>query len=183
MRKEIRLAGFGGQGVILSGLILAVAAGIHEDKEVAQTQSYGPESRGGACRAEVVISDEEIDYIKPMDPDVLVAMSQPALDRYLGEVDSGRAAVLVDSSLVSKVPEGVAHLYPIPVTDIAEFKLGRKVVANMVMLGALSAITGIVSREGLEAAVKSTVPGKTVDLNLKALEEGYQEGLKLAAAV
>ncbi|MCL4370225.1 MAG: 2-oxoacid:acceptor oxidoreductase family protein [Chloroflexi bacterium] len=180
MRKEIRLAGFGGQGVILSGLILAVAAGIHEEREVAQTQSYGPESRGGACRAEVVISDEEIDYIKCMDPDVLVAMSQPALDRYLGEVDSNRAAVLIDSSLVSKVPEGVAHLYPIPVTDIAEFKLGKKVVANMVMLGALSAITGIVSREGLEAAVRSTVPGKTIDLNLKALEQGYQEGLKLA---
>ena len=90
--------------------------------------------------------------------------------------------MLVDSSLVSKVPEGVTHLYPIPVTDIAEFKLGRKVVANMVMLGALSAITGIVSREGLEAAVRSTVPGKTIDLNLKALEEGYQEGTRLAAS-
>ena len=182
MRKEIRLAGFGGQGVILSGLILAVAAGIHENKEVAQTQSYGPEYRGGACRAEVVISDEEIDYIKPMDPDVLVAMSQPALDRYLGDMDSKRAAILIDSSLVSKVPDGVVHLYPIPVTDIAELKLGKRVVANMVMLGALSAITGIVTQEGLEAAIRSTVPGKTIDLNLKALEEGYQEGLKLAAA-
>src|SRR5512138_3082712 len=111
MRREIRIAGFGGQGVITLGTIVAVAAGIHEDLEVAQTQSYGPESRGGACRAEVVISDEEIDYIKPMDADVLVAMSQPALDRYIEEMDLNRAAILVDSSLVSKVPDGIAHYF------------------------------------------------------------------------
>ena len=182
MRKEIKIAGFGGQGVILSGLILAVAAGIHENKEVAQTQSYGPESRGGACRAEVVIDDKEIDYIKPMDPDVLVAMSQPALDRYIKEVDPGRAAVLVDTSLVSAIPDGIRHLYPLPMTDIAEFRLGKKIVANMVMLGALSAITGIVGFEALEKAVRETVPRKTVELNLAALKEGYQEGARLTAA-
>jgi cell division ATPase FtsA len=78
----------------------------------------------------VVISDEEIDYIKPMDPDVLVAMSQPALDSYISLVDRSKAAVVVDSSLVSKIPEGIAHLYQIPLTDIAEFKLGRKVVTT-----------------------------------------------------
>ncbi len=182
MRKEIRIAGFGGQGVILSGLILSVASGVHEKLEVAQTQSYGPESRGGACRAEVVISDEEIDYIKPMDPDVLVAMSQPALDRYLGEMDRARAAVLIDSSLVANVPDDIAHLYPIPVTDIAEKKLGRRVVANMVMLGALSAITGIVGFDALSQSVSETVPKKTVDLNLAALKEGFDQGLKLASA-
>ncbi len=178
----MRIAGFGGQGVILSGLILAVAAGIHEGKEVAQTQSYGPESRGGACRAEVVISDEEIDYIKPMDPDLLVAMSQPALDRYIGDVDRKRAAVLVDSSLVASIPEGIAHLYPLPMTDIAEFRLGKKIVANLVMLGALSAITGLVSYEALVEAVKQTVPRKTVELNLAALKEGFEEGTKMVAA-
>jgi len=181
MRKEARIAGFGGQGVILSGLILSVAAGIHEGKEVAQSQSYGPESRGGACRAEVVISDEEIDYIKPMDPDVLVAMSQPALDRYIGEMNRDRAVVLVDSSLVSKVPEGIKKLYSLPMTDIAEFRLGKKIVANMVMLGALAAITGIVGYEALEAAVRETVPPKTVEQNLVALKEGYQEGARLLA--
>ena len=181
MRKEIKIAGFGGQGVILSGLILAVAAGVHEDKEVAQTQSYGPESRGGACRAEVVISDEEIDYIKPLDADVLVAMSQPALDKYIGDVDRSRAAVVVDSSLVSTVPDDVANLYRIPLTDIAELKLGKKIVANMVMLGALSAIADVVDYEALKQAVRSTVPPKTVELNLSALEEGYQEGQRLMA--
>jgi len=181
MRREIKIAGFGGQGVILSGLILAVAAGIHEGKEVAQTQSYGPESRGGACRAEVVISDEEIDYIKPMDPDVLVAMSQPALDRYITEVDTKKATVLVDSSLVSSIPEGISHLYAIPMTDIAEFKLRRKIAANMVMLGALSAVTGIVGLEALEQAIRSTVPKKTVETNLEALREGFREGARLAA--
>jgi 2-oxoglutarate ferredoxin oxidoreductase subunit gamma len=179
MRREIKIAGFGGQGVILSGLILAVAAGVHEDKEVAQTQSYGPESRGGACRAEVVISDEEIDYIKPLDADVLVAMSQPALDRYIGDVDRGRAAVVVDSSLVNSIPEGIANLYSLPLTDIAELKLGRKIVANMVMLGAVAAISDVVSYDALKDAVRSTVPPKTVDLNLAALEEGYQEGQRL----
>jgi len=182
VRREVRIAGFGGQGVILSGLILAVAAGIHEGKEVAQTQSYGPESRGGACRAEVVISDEEIDYIKPMDPDVLVAMSQPALDRYIGDIDRDRAAVLVDSSLVTRIPEGIAHLYRLGMTDIAEFRLGNKIVANMVMLGALSAVTGLVSFEALEEAVRGTVPKKTVELNLSALREGYAEGSKLVGS-
>jgi 2-oxoglutarate ferredoxin oxidoreductase subunit gamma len=183
MRREIKIAGFGGQGVILSGLILAVAAGVHEDKEVAQTQSYGPESRGGACRAEVVISDEEIDYIKPLDADVLVAMSQPALDRYIRDVDPNRAAVVVDSSLVSSIPDGIANLYSIPLTDIAELKLGKKIVANMVMLGAVAAISDVVSYDALKDAVRSTVPPKTVDLNLAALEEGYQEGQRLKAGV
>lgn len=182
MRREIKIAGFGGQGVILSGVILANAAGIHEDKEVAQTQSYGPESRGGACRCEVVISDEEIDYIKPLDPDALVAMSQPALDKYLAEVDRTRAAILVDSSLVSKIPDGVARLYPIPMTDLAEIRMGKKIVANMVMLGALAAITGVVSYDALVDSVRETVPKKTVDLNLAALQEGYLEGKKLLAA-
>lgn len=182
MRREIKIAGFGGQGVILSGLILANAAGIHEGKEVAQTQSYGPESRGGACRAEVVIEDDCIDYIKPLDPDALVAMSQPALDKYISEVDRTKAAVLVDSSLVSKIPEGITHLYPIPVTDIAELKLGRKVVANIVMLGALCAITGIVDYQALKEAVKESVPPKTVELNMSALEMGFQEGAKLKSA-
>lgn len=183
MRKEIRIAGFGGQGVILSGLILSVAAGVHEDLEVAQTQSYGPESRGGACRAEVVISDEEIDYIKPMDPDVLVAMSQPALDRYLSDMDLSRATILVDSSLVASVPDGISHLYRVPVTDIAEQKMGRRVVANMVMLGALSAISGIVGYDALAKSVEETVPKKTVDLNLAALKEGFDLGSALHPAV
>src|SRR5512133_2189291 len=177
MRKETRIAGVGGQGVILSGLILSVAAGVHEEREVAQTQSYGPESRGGACRAEVVISDEEIDYIKCMDPDVLVAMSQPALDKYLADMDADRAAILIDSSLIGAVPEGIAHLYPIPVTDIAEQRMGKRVVANMVMLGALSAITGIVGYEALAESVGETVPRKTVELNLAALRAGFEEGM------
>ncbi len=182
MRKEIRIAGFGGQGVILSGLILSVAAGVHEGLEVAQTQSYGPESRGGACRAEVVISDREIDYIKPMDPDAFVAMSQVALDRYIGEIDPRRAAVLFDSSLVGEAPEGVTRLYSIPVTEIAETRLGRRVVANMVMLGALSAITGIVGYEALVKAVSETVPPRTVEVNLAALKEGFEEGRRLTSA-
>jgi 2-oxoglutarate ferredoxin oxidoreductase subunit gamma len=179
----MRIAGFGGQGVIMSGLIISVAAGLHEGKEVAQTQSYGPESRGGACRTEVVIDDEQIDYIKPLDADLLVAMSQPALDRYLGEMDLKHAAVLVDSSLVTQVPDGVSKLYKLPATDIAEFKLGRKIVANMVMLGAISAITGMVSYDALVEAVKETFPPKTLELNLAALKEGFQEGSKMATSV
>lgn len=120
MRKEVKIAGFGGQGVILMTVLLAQAAGIFEDKEIAQTQSYGPEARGGACRAEVVISDQKIDYIKTMNPDVFIAMSQPAFDKYITEIDPATAQVFVDETLVTNLPDNIKNLYKIPATKIAE---------------------------------------------------------------
>jgi 2-oxoglutarate ferredoxin oxidoreductase subunit gamma len=167
-RYEIRLAGSGGQGLIMAGVILAEAAGIYDGKFVCQTQSYGPEARGGASKAEVVISDAEIDYPKAIRPDVLLALNQASLDKYLGDLPPG-GVLLVDADLVREVPvEGAAA---IPFTHLAR-ELGKEMMANIVALGALAVITRAVSPEGLRAAVLARVPPQTRELNEKALEAG-----------
>ena len=170
MRKEIKLAGFGGQGIILMGVLLAKAAGYYEDQEIAQTQSYGPEARGGACRAEVVISDETIDYTKTLNPDILIAMSQLALDTYINEVDPETTSVFVDETLVEKVPASIAHLYRIPATTLAEEKCGTKMVANTVMLTAMVKMTEVISVEALQSAITEQLALKMRDVNLIAFE-------------
>lgn len=167
-RYEIRLAGSGGQGLILAGVILAEAAGIYDGKFVCQTQSYGPAARGGASKAEVVISDAEIDYPKAVHPDVFLAMNQVSLDKYLGDLKPG-GALLVDADLVREVP--VEGAVPIPFTRLAR-ELGKEMIANIVALGAMAAITGAVSPEGLKAAVLNRVPPQTRELNEQALEAG-----------
>ena len=136
-RYEIRLAGSGGQGLILAGVILAEAAGIGDGKFVCQTQSYGPAARGGASKAEVVISDTEIDYPKAIRPDVLLALNQTSLDKYLGDLKPG-GVLLVDADLVREVQvEGAVAL---PFTRLAR-ELGKEMMANIVALGALATIT------------------------------------------
>jgi 2-oxoglutarate ferredoxin oxidoreductase subunit gamma len=167
-RIEIRLAGSGGQGLILAGVILAEAAGIHEGKFVAQTQSYGPEARGGASKSEVVISDAEIDYPKAIKPDVLLCMSQAACDTYIFDLKPG-GLFLVDSTLVHDLP--TTRAVALPFTQIAR-ELGQEVMANVVALGALAALTGIVSLESLETALLARVPQGSEDLNKKALAAG-----------
>ena len=167
-RYEIRLAGSGGQGLILAGIILAEAAGIYDGKFVCQTQSYGPEARGGASKAEVVISDEEIDYPKAIQPDVLLAMNQKSLDSYIFDLKPG-GTLLVDADLVKEVP--LNQVLAITFTRIAR-ELGKIMVANIVALGALAQATGAVSLESLTAAVLARVPKGTEDLNRKALEAG-----------
>lgn len=168
-RIEIRLAGSGGQGLILAGVILAEAAGIHEGKFVAQTQSYGPEARGGASKSEVVISDAEIDYPKAIQPDVLLCMSQQACDAYIFDLKPD-GALLVDATLVHDLP--TTRAVALPFTKIAR-ELGSEAVANMVALGALAALTGIVSLKGLKAAILGRVPKGTEELNQKALLAGH----------
>jgi 2-oxoglutarate ferredoxin oxidoreductase subunit gamma len=168
VRYEIRLAGSGGQGLILAGLILAEAAGVYDGKFVCQTQSYGPEARGGASKAEVVISDAEIDYPKAIRPDVLLAMNQKSLDTFMGDLKPG-GLLLVDADLVQEVPE--APILPLPFTRIAR-DLGRAMAANIVALGALAQLTGAVSLPSLEAAVLARVPKGTEDLNRRALAAG-----------
>ena len=170
MRKEVKMAGFGGQGIVLMGVLLAEAAGYYENLEVAQTQSYGPEARGGACRAEVVLSDEIIDYTKALRPDVFVAMSQPALDRYLREIDPGYAEVFVDETLVTTVPEEVKHLHRVPSTRLAEERCGNRMVANIIMLGIVAKRTGIITIEALRATLQERLSPKLREINLKALE-------------
>lgn len=181
MRREVRIAGFGGQGIILAAIILAEAAGTYEDREVAQTQSYGPEARGGAARAEVVISDERITYTKAMNPDILVALSQPALDRYLSDIDRSRALVLVDSTIVNNWPSDVARFYAIPATKLAEEVLGKRIVANIIMLGALAALSDVVALSSLQKALAVHLSPTVLELNRRALELGFQEGQRAKA--
>ena len=170
-RYEVRLSGSGGQGVITAGIILAEAAGVHEGKHVLQTQSYGPESRGGAARAEVIISDTEIDFPKVIQPNLLLALMQEAADAYAGDVVNG-GIVLLDSTFVHDVPDG-ENIYPIPITQVVRDKAGRAIVANIAALGIITAMTGLVSRDSMHQAVLARVPKGTEALNEKALEVGY----------
>jgi 2-oxoglutarate ferredoxin oxidoreductase subunit gamma len=179
MRSEVIFAGFGGQGVVKAALLLAQAAGLHEDKEVAQTQSYGPEARGGACRSEVVISDEEIDYIKALNIDSFVVMSQPALDKYIEKVDPDKTNIIADTTLIRNVPRQLKRVFAVEATRIAEEELGHSLFANIVMLGALSAITGVVALSSLENTLEGNVPAKTLNKNRSALKKGFEVGKHL----
>jgi len=178
VRKEVRLAGFGGQGIIRAGLILAMAACIHGDKNAVQTQSYGPESRGGSCKSEVVISDEEIDYPKVVEPDVLVVMSQEAFNTYADTLKPD-GTLLLDPDMVPRHEfKGNARVFMVPSTKMAE-EMGKTIVANVVMLGALVAITDITSAEAFKNSLLSNIPKGTEKLNLTAFEKGYEYGKKL----
>jgi 2-oxoglutarate ferredoxin oxidoreductase subunit gamma len=177
-RYEIRLAGEGGQGLILAGVILAEAAATGDGKNVAQTQSYGPEARGGASKAEVVISNEEIDYPKVVEADLLLAMSQEACDKYCHDLRKD-GILIVDSILVGPVPD--ASAYRVPITKIAEEATGRRVSANVVALGLIVGLSDIVSREAIETALARRVPKGTQELNLKALNAGLEAAEKLKA--
>lgn len=169
-RFEIRLAGTGGQGMILAGIILAQAA-VRDDKKVVQTQSYGPEARGGASRAEVIISEEEIHYPEVLDADILLCMSQQACDHYADQMKE-RGLLILDSNHVTRAPttRGVRA----PITDLARDATGREITANVVALGLLVGVTEIVSREALKQALKANVPEGTEDLNLEALAAGFE---------
>jgi 2-oxoglutarate ferredoxin oxidoreductase subunit gamma len=174
MRNEIMFAGFGGQGIVKAALLLAEAAGLYEDKHVAQTQSYGPEARGGACKSEVVISSEEIAYIKTRDLDVLVVMSQPALEKYHNRVIPEHTIVIYDKTLVGNIPPNFKLTIGVDATRIAEVEFGRSLFANIIMLGALSSATRMVTLDALSSALDGNVPPKTLETNRKALESGFK---------
>jgi 2-oxoglutarate ferredoxin oxidoreductase subunit gamma len=168
-RYEIRLSGSGGQGLILMGIILAEAIGIYDGKYVAQTQSYGPEARGGSSKSEVIVSNEEIDYPKVMSLDLLLAMNQRSCDAFYPDLKP-EGLLIVDSTFVTQVPTPKA--FQIPFTRIAREKLKREVVANIIALGALSQLTPVVSRKAIESAVLARVPRGTEKLNRDALRAG-----------
>jgi 2-oxoglutarate ferredoxin oxidoreductase subunit gamma len=180
MRLEIRFAGFGGQGIIKSGIITAAAACLYGGKNAVQTQSYGPESRGGACKSEVVISEEEIDFPKVVEPDILVLMSQHAYNDYIDEVKS-EGTVILDPDMIPREKElKNMKVFRVPATKIAE-ELGRKIVANIVMLGAFVAITGAIDENALKESIKANIPKGTEELNLTAFKRGYEYGKNLRA--
>ncbi len=168
-RMEVRLAGSGGQGLLLAGLVLAEAAGLYDGREVAMVQSYGPEARGGASKAEVIVSDHIIDYPLCTTVDLLLALNQEAADTYAWDVDPS-AWVVVDSDLVKHAPTSLA--VALPFTATARDKLKKIMVANVVALGAISELTGVVSLKALEKALLARVPAGTEALNKKALSLG-----------
>jgi len=171
-RYEIRLSGEGGQGIVLAGVILAEAAAIYDGKNATQTQVYGPESRGGASKAEVIISDEEIDYPKAMAVDLLLALTQAAADKY-GHDLKPSGILVVDSTKVVTVPDGNFAVHRLPIIDTAKDTVGKAMVANIVSLGVITGLSKVVSREAIERAVLARVPKGTEELNRRALEAGF----------
>ncbi len=181
-KREVRLAGFGGQGIILSGHILGKAATLFDKKNAVFTQSYGPEARGGSCSADVLIDTEPIHYPKVISPNVLVIMSQGAWTTYGGAI-SGGGVLIIDENLVqvTDVPDNVT-LYKVPATRIAE-EMGRKIVANIVMLGAIAALGKVVAYDSLRQAVLSSIPPGTEELNISAFDNGYNYGMGIQSSV
>ncbi len=167
MRTEIRIAGFGGQGIVLAGAILGESA-IIADLEAVQTQSYGPESRGGAARSEVVIADAPVDYPRVTIPDVLIVLSSAAMRKY-GEDRGEKTRIVVDDDLVQMEVEGAER---IPFTMTAE-DLGRRIVANIVMLGFITNRFKLVPREAIEKAIMKRIPKGTEELNMNAFQAGW----------
>ena len=171
-RLEFRLSGSGGQGLILAGIILAEAA-LLDGKNAVQSQSYGPEARGGASRAEVVISNDSIDYPKVSEPDVLLALTSEALNKYKDDLKAD-SVLIIDSSIPK--PEIKLKVITLPIIETAKNKAGKSIVANIVALGVLTEITKAITRESIEKAVLARVPRGTEDLNKKALHAGFELG-------
>ncbi len=170
-RCRMVFSGSGGHGVITAAIILAEAAVLYENLTSVQSQTYGPEARGGACAAEVVVSDTSVDYPVVGTPDVAVIMSQEAYGTYGRDIQPGGTLIL-DEDLVEHEPRTDVRLLLVPATRIAE-GLGRKIVANVVVLGALAAAVSTLSKDALLKAVLAAVPPHTRDLNQKAFEAGY----------
>jgi 2-oxoglutarate ferredoxin oxidoreductase subunit gamma len=175
LRKEIIISGFGGQGIVLAGHILGKAASLIDQRESTLTQSYGPEARGGACSAQVIISSSTIHYPYVRKPDILVCLSQGAYDKFQGVLkDNG--TLIVDQDLIQSGEPGRANFYSIPATRMAE-ELGHKMMANIVMLGFFTAVTGAVSVDGVRDIVAESVPRGSEKKNVAAFSKGYEYGL------
>lgn len=184
MRTDIRIAGFGGQGVLMCGIVIAKAASLFDHIYAVQTQSYGPEARGGASRTEVVISDEQIDYPKVEHPEIFVAMSHEALMKYVDDIQEN-AILLIDPDLVYKeeiqdiINDKKLRVYQSRATHVANKIIGRRIVANIVMLGSFVEVTGVISEKAVKKSIIDSVPPGTEDMNLKAFEEGIKAVKKL----
>jgi 2-oxoglutarate ferredoxin oxidoreductase subunit gamma len=177
LRKDIRIAGFGGQGIILAGIVIGKAASLYDNLFAVQTQSYGPEARGGASKTEVVISDSEIDYPKVQKPDIFIAMSNEALMAYLDDLKDG-GMLIVDPDMIKEedilpfIEKHNIDYYKAPVTRTATEKIGLNIVANIVMVGAITKITNVVSEEAARNAIAASVPPGTEEKNIAAFEAG-----------
>jgi 2-oxoglutarate ferredoxin oxidoreductase subunit gamma len=172
---EIRIAGFGGQGVILSAVVLGKAASIYQNGFATMTQNFGPEARGGACSAQLILSDSPILYPYVTQPDILVVMSQEAYSRFAPEMKRG-GILIVEQDLVrvDGIPEDT-RVYSVPATRFAE-ELGKRMVLNSVMVGFFTAVTQLLDADAVRKAVADSVPGGFRELNLKAFEKGFEYG-------
>ncbi|MBN2357547.1 2-oxoacid:acceptor oxidoreductase family protein [candidate division KSB1 bacterium] len=177
-RYEIRLSGEGGQGLVLAGKILAEAAAVYDELNATQSQSYGPEARGGASRSEIIISDEDIDYPKAVNIDLLLALTQESCDRYHHDLKSD-GILLVDNDAVTRLPQGSFRTVKMPIIALARDKAGRALVANIVALGLIAGISKILSEKALRAAIEARVPKGTEELNLKAFDIGLDAAKNL----
>lgn len=175
---EIRFAGYGGQGIIRSGIIAGRAASIYDNKHATMSQSFGPEARGGACSSQLVVSESKVLYPYITKSEFLVAMSQAGYDKFEPEM-SEHGMLLYDEDLVKPKPsrENI-KAYAIPATRFAE-QLGKKIVANVVMLGFFTAITKVVNSDAMKKAIPDSVPEKAIDLNMKAFNKGYEYGKQM----
>lgn len=175
-RYEIRFSGAGGQGLILAGVIMAEAASIYQGIQAVQSQSYGPEARGGASKSEVIISDDVIDYPKVTKCDALLALTQEACDKYSHDLKEG-GILLIDSDLVLREPPGNFKVVKFNITNTAKNEVGREIVTNIVALGAMVALTDVVTKENAEKAVLARVPEAFLELNKKAFNIGYEKAM------
>jgi len=172
-RYETRLSGSGGQGLILAGKILAEAAAIYENRNATQSQSYGPEARGGASRSEVIIADGDIDFPKATRLDLLLCLTQEACDKYIADLKPD-GLLIIDSGAVHNVPNGSWRVLAAPIGDLAEKKIGKAVTTNMVALGIIVGATKLVSRESAERAITARVPRGSEELNISAFRLGME---------
>jgi 2-oxoglutarate ferredoxin oxidoreductase subunit gamma len=174
---EIRLAGFGGQGVILSAIILGKAASIYQNGFATMTQSFGPEARGGACSAQLILSDLPVLYPYVTQPDILVVLSQEAYTRFVPELKYGGTLILEQDLVRVDELNGNIKVHSVPATRLAE-ELGKRMVLNAVMVGFFTAITGLIGPDSVRKAVADSVPAAFRDLNLKAFEKGFEYAAK-----
>lgn len=179
MRLEVRLSGEGGQGLVLAGKILTAAAALHAGLNATQSQSYGPEARGGASRSEVIISDGDIDYPKAINVDVFLALTQKSFDSYWHDVKPDAVAI-VDSDAVTVNGHVPFNVVPAPIVSIATHQLGRALFTNMVALGVVVGVSKIVPVDAVRAAIREMVPKGTEEKNLQAFEIGLEEAKKHA---
>lgn len=172
LRKEIRICGIGGQGVLLAGLILGKAASVYMDYHAVESEAFGPEARGGSVRSEVIISEEKIDYHRALAVDLLVLMAEKSWDSCFMDFKDD-TKVLLDPDLVTKTP-ALGKIYPVRAQKIAE-DLGNKIVTNIVMVGAITAIFGLIDESAVQTAVLDVVPSAYKELNLTAFQQGLSE--------
>ncbi|MEO0079509.1 MAG: 2-oxoacid:acceptor oxidoreductase family protein [candidate division WOR-3 bacterium] len=177
---EIRVSGFGGQGIIMIGMVLGKAAALYDNKHATLTQSFGPEARGGACSAQLVISETKVLYPYLTAPDILVAMSQEAYHKFESTLKEDGFLIIEEDLVRPHPPRGRIRQFAVPATRVAE-QMGSRLFANMVMLGFICAVTGVVPIAAVRQALPGSVPDRFLEQNLKALDKGYELGLQKLA--